>query len=121
IARQLCNCALDLTTGASHFITALRTPIHGDPLKVEIDKASPAVRWNIGALPMAKQMFIEVTRTEGIKANRQEPKGPVGVGETLTVGTGKDDKAVALFLKLATSSTARTVDVKLQPQVKLEG
>jgi eukaryotic-like serine/threonine-protein kinase len=120
-ARQLCNCALDLTAETRHIVTALRTPVRGEPLKVEIDKASPAVRWNIGALPMAKQMFIEVTRTEGIKAHRQEPKGPVSVGETFTVGTGKDDKSVALFLKLTTSSTARTVDVKLQPQVKLEG
>jgi serine/threonine protein kinase len=121
LAKQLCNCALDLTSGASHHVAALRTAMNGDPLVVEIDKPSVSAKWNIGDLPVAKQLFLQVTRTEGIKAYRQEPKGPVNVGETLTIATGATDKSTPLHLKLSTSANARAVDIKLMPQVKLEG
>ena len=119
LAKQLCNCALAL--GTSRQIVVLREAAFGAPLVVEIEKPGAAVKWNIGDLPMAKQVFIDVTRTDGFKRLRQDPKGPISVGDTVIVGTGPAEKSIPLLLKLTTSSTANTIDVRLQPIVKLEG
>jgi len=121
-AKQLCNCALKLEAGSARQTVALRTAVQGPPLIVEIDKPGGGVKWNIGDLPLAKQLSIEITRLEEIKAHKQEPpKGPVTVGESMTVWTGPTEKIAPLGLKLATSATARAIEVKLVPQVKLEG
>ncbi len=117
LAKQLCNCALAL--GEKRQIAALRTAERGAPLPVDIDKAGASVKWNIGDLPLAKQVYIEATRAEGFKVLRQEPKNPANVGDALFVHTG--EKTAPLILKLATSSTANAVEVRLQPTVRLEG
>jgi hypothetical protein len=92
------------------------------PLAVDIDKAGASVKWNIGDLPLAKQLFVEVTRAEGFKVYRQEPKGPVSAGEQVQVATGPSDKsAPPLIFKLSTSSTANAVEIRMQTSVKLEG
>jgi hypothetical protein len=100
---------------------ALREVVMGAPLVVEIEKPGAAVKWSIGDLPVAKQVFIEVNRTEGFDRLRRDPKGPVSVGDSVVVGTGPDERSIPLLLKLTTSSTANTIDVRLQPTVKLEG
>lgn len=118
-AKQLVNCALIL--GKAKHIAALRTPIKGQPLVFDLDKAGATVKWNLRDLPVAKQVFVEVTKTEGFTRQRLEPKTPVNVGESVVVGTGPSDKSVPLLLKLNTSSNANTVDVRLQATVKVEG
>jgi serine/threonine protein kinase len=120
VAKQLSNCALAL--GAKRQAAALRTAEQGAPLAVDIDKAGASVKWNIGDLPLAKQVFVEVTRAEGFKVYRQEPKGPVSAGDQVQVATGSSDKsAPPLFLKLSTSATANAVEIKMQTSIKLEG
>jgi hypothetical protein len=120
VAKQLGNCALAL--GAKRQMVALRVAERGAPLAVDIDKAGASVKWNIGDLPLAKQVFVEVTRAEGFKVYRQEPKGPVSAGDQVQVATGPSDKsAPPLILKLSTSSTANAVEIKVQTSVKLEG
>jgi serine/threonine protein kinase len=120
MAKQLCNCALAL--GEKRQVAALRMAERGPPLTIDIDKSGASVKWNIGDLPLAKQLFVEVTRAEGFKVLRQEPKGPINAGESVQVGTGPSDKSpAALFFKLATSSTANIVEVRMQTSVKLEG
>src|SRR4029079_7343086 len=119
VAKQLCNCAL--TLGSKRPVVALRMPENGAPLVVDIEKPGASVKWNIGDLPVAKQLFLEVTRADGFKVFRQEPKGPVNVGDSVVVGTGPSEKSVPLQFKRSTSSTANAVEVRLQTSVKLEG
>src|SRR2546430_12231966 len=106
------NCALGL--GSSKKIVALRTPQKGQPLIIDIEKPSAVVKWSISNLPVAKQLFWEVTRTEGFPKLRQDPKGPTNVGETVTIGTGPSEKSIPLFFKLSTSSATGTIDVRSQ-------
>jgi serine/threonine protein kinase len=120
IAKQLCNCALALTAGSARHIVALRTAILGAPLVVEIEKPA-TVKWNIGDLPLGKQVFVEVTRVEGPKATQVEPKQAVVSGEMVTVWAGETAKSLPLAIKLDSSSNAREVEIKQLPHVKLEG
>jgi len=110
-----------LALGEKRQIAALRTAERGAPLAVDIDKSSASVRWNIGDLPLAKQVFVEVTRAEGFKILRKDPKTPVNVGDPVVVGTGPTENSAPLQFKLSTSSTANSVDVRLQTSVKLPG
>jgi hypothetical protein len=119
-ARQLCNCALDLTAGAAQHNVALRTPELGAPLVVEIDKANPGVKWPLADVPAPKQVYIQVTRVEEIRKYRQDPKLPVSIGDSLQIWAGEDEKSLPLGLNLVSSTTARGVEIKLQPQVKFE-
>jgi hypothetical protein len=114
----LINCALAL--GDSKQTIALRTPQKGQPLVFDIEKPSAAVKWSLNSLPLAKQIFLEVTRTEGFPKLRQEPKGPTNVGDTVTIATGPAEKSIPLFIKLSTSSAAGAVDVRSQVAVKVE-
>jgi hypothetical protein len=72
-------------------------------------------------LPVAKQVFVEVTRAEGFKVFRQEPKGLVNAGDPILLGTGPTEKSTPLQFKLNTSSTANAVEVRMQTSVKLQG
>ena len=56
-----------------------------------------------------------------MKQSKQEPKDAVTAGEQFTISTGPTDESQPLGLKLTTSATARSVEIKLQPQVKLKG
>jgi serine/threonine protein kinase len=119
LARQLANCALGL--GGPKQVAALRTAASGAPLVVDIEKAGAAARWNIGHLPLAKQLFIEVIGVEGFSKLRVDPKETVAAGDPMTIGTGPGDGSPCLWFRLQTSSTANVVDVRLQPTVKLRG
>lgn len=119
LSKQLCNCALAL--GKSRKIVALREAAVGAPLVVEIEKPGAAVKWNIGDLPVAKQIFVEVTQTEGFENLKQDPKNPVNVGDPILIASGPAEKSIPLQFKLNTASTADAIEVKLQTSVKLEG
>jgi serine/threonine protein kinase len=119
IAKQLLNCALVL--GKSKQVAALRTPLMVQPLSIDIDKPASAVKWSLRDLPIAKQIYLEVTRTDGFNRVKQEPKGAVNVSVPITIYTGPSDKSAPLIFKLNTSSTANAIDVKVQTTVKLEG
>jgi serine/threonine protein kinase len=119
VARNLMNSALVL--GKSKQIVALRMSVKGPPLVFDIEKSSAAVKWPISNLPTAKQIFLEVTRTEGFSRFRQDPKGPTNAGDMVTIGAGPSEKSIPLLLKLSTSSSAATIDVRAQAAVKVEG
>jgi serine/threonine protein kinase len=119
VAKQLCNCALAL--GAKKQIAALREPVIGQPLVIDIEKPNTTGKWNVGNLPLAKQVFLEITKTDGFKRIRTEPKTPPNVGEPIVVATGSSEKSTPLQFNMTTSATATTIDVRVQPKVKLEG
>ncbi|HEY2413953.1 MAG TPA: protein kinase [Pirellulaceae bacterium] len=118
VARHLMNCALAL--GKSKQTLAFRMPQKAQPLLIDIEKPSASVKWSVNNLPLAKQIFLEVTRTEGFPKLRQEPKGPTNVGDTVSVGTGPAEKSIPLFFKLNTASAAAAIDVRSQAAVKVE-
>jgi serine/threonine protein kinase len=120
-AQQLANCALELTSDKHRHVAALRLPVLGEPLVVEIDKAGDNAKWLMGNLPSLKSTFLEVTRAEGFKPVKQEPKEPVNPGTTILVWVGPKDKPPPLALKLTSTANLRGVTVNMQPQVKLEG
>jgi serine/threonine protein kinase len=122
IARQLCNCALHLKVGSHEHIVALRTSMSGSPWTVDLeDRASSTLKWNIGDLPAARRLMIEVMNFEGCEHFRLQPKQPVSVGETITLSCAPNNNSSPLVLKLATSSTSRGITISLTPLVKLEG
>ena len=121
VASHLCNCALELSSDKARHVVALRTVVQGQPLVVDIEKPNVAAKWNIADLPITKQLQIEITAIEGLPQAKQEPLDAVTAGEQFTIWTGPTDKSMPLGLKFTTSATARNVEVKLQPQVKLEG
>jgi hypothetical protein len=122
-AQQLANCALELTSEKHQHLVALRLPVLGEPLTVEIDKAGANAKWLMGNLPAAKSTFLEVTRAEGFKPAKLEPKEPINPGTSaiILVWLGPKDKPPPLALKLTSTANARGVTVNMQPQVKLEG
>jgi hypothetical protein len=120
-AQQLANCALELTSEKHRHLVALRLPVLGEPLTVEIDKAGDNAKWLMGNLPAVKSTFLEVTRAEGFQPVKREPKEPVNPGTPILVWTGPKDKPPPLALKLTSTANARGVTVTMQPQVKLEG
>lgn len=119
VARNLMNCALAL--GKSKQTVALRTAIKGQPLMIDIDKPSATVKWNVPNLPNQKQIFLEVTNTDGFKKQKQDPRGPTSVGEAVTIFAGPSDKSTPLSFKLTANSAAATIDVRSQTAVKIEG
>jgi serine/threonine protein kinase len=118
VARHLMNCALAL--GKSKQTLAFRIPQKAQPLVIDIEKPSASVKWTVNNLPLAKQIFLEVTRTEGFPKLRQDPKGPTTVGDTVTIGTGPAEKSIPLLFKLNTASAAAAIDVRSQFAVKVE-
>jgi hypothetical protein len=118
VVRHLMNCAL--TLGNSKQTLAFRMPQKAQPLVIDIEKPSASVKWTVNNLPLAKQIFLEVTRTEGFPKLRQDPKGATNVGDTVTIGTGPAEKSIPLFLKLNTASAAAAIDVRSQFAVKVE-
>jgi hypothetical protein len=120
LASHLSNCALELTTDKSRHMVALRTPVQGQPLVVDIEKPNIGVKWNIADVPIPKQLQIEITSVEGSKHSKVEQNAATA-GEPLLVWMGPTEKSMPLGLKLTTSANARGVEIKLQPQVKLGG
>jgi hypothetical protein len=108
VAKQLCNCTLKFTAAQTQHVLALRQPALGAPVVVDIEKPG-STKWNIGDLPIGKQVFLEVTRVEGLKDSMIEPK-QVASGDLLTVWLGESNKSLPLGIKLDTSSTARDVE-----------
>jgi hypothetical protein len=118
VAKQLCNCTVELTAGGAKHALGLRTPVMGSPLIVDVEKPV-STKLTIGDLPIGKQVFVEVTRVEGIKDTQVEPK-QVATGEEIWVWLGDAPKSFPLAAKLATSSNARDVEIKQQAYVKLD-
>jgi serine/threonine-protein kinase len=119
-ARLLSNCALILQTGDSRHVMALRKPVLGEPLRIDLDKPA-SVRWTIPDLPPARQLQLAVTRVEGVKDIRKEPAEPVAPGNALSVWMGPSDKWYPLGLRLTSSANNRGVTINFQPQIKLQG
>jgi hypothetical protein len=118
VAKQLCNCTVVLSAGDLRHSVALREPVLGSPLVLDIEKPG-TTRLPIGDLPIGKQLFLEVTRVEGPKDAQVEPE-QVAVGEELIIWLGDEPKSLPLAVKLDTSSSGRDVEIKQQAHVKLE-
>jgi len=119
-ARLLSNCAMILQTGDARHVMALRKPVLGEPLRVDLDKPT-SVRWTIPDLPPVRQLQLTVTRVEGVKDIRKEPSEPVAPGNALSVWLGPSDKWYPLGLRLTSSANNRGVTINFQPQIKLQG
>lgn len=119
-ARLLSNCALILQTGDARHVLALRKPVVGEPLRIDLDKPA-SVRWTISDLPPARQLQLIVTRIEGVKDIRKEPAEPVAPGTALSVWLGPSDKWFPLGLRLTSSVNNRGASVSFQPQIKVQG
>lgn len=120
IAPLLSNCALILQTGDAQHVMALRKPVLGEPLKIDLDKPGN-LRWTIPDLPPVRQLHLTVTRIEGIADFRKEPAEGVVPGNPLMVWVGPKDKPYPLGLRLTSSANNRGVSISFQPQIKLQG
>jgi serine/threonine protein kinase len=119
-AHLLSNCALILQTGEFRHVVALRKPVLGEPLRIDLDKPA-SVRWTIPDLPPARQLQLILTRVEGVEEIRKEPSEPVAPGSALAVWMGPKGKPFPLGLRLTSNANNRGVTLSYQPQIKLQG
>jgi serine/threonine protein kinase len=117
----LMNCAVSLSAGKGLHTVALREPVTGPPLAVEVEK-SGSVKWLVENLPDPKSVYFEVTKLDGIAKQKYDPENVMrGSGEDLTVWIGPADDSLPLGLKLTSSISGKNVQVSSQSWIKFEG
>lgn len=118
----LCNCALELSAPGGNMIVALREPVTGPPLTIDLEKAGAAAKWQVDNLPDPKNIYFEVTSLEGIPRQKYVPENLIrGAGEDIYVWTGPADDVMALGLKLTSSAAGKNLQVSTMPQIQFEG
>jgi serine/threonine-protein kinase len=121
-APYLANCALELSAGTGRHVVALREPVVGPPLVIELEKPGSA-KWLVDHLPDPKSIHFEVTELEGMPRKKFDGDINVlrGVGEDMTVWTGPDDETMPLGIRLTSGISGKNVQVTSAPWLKFEG
>jgi hypothetical protein len=120
-APLLGNCGLHLSAGAGQHDVALRTPIVAEPLAVNLERVGSTVKWNIDLLPDAKKVFVEITRLEGdFLEHKFKERQTLEGSDSTEVWTGSVPEAMVLGLKITSTVSAQSVQVKSSPQYQLK-
>jgi serine/threonine-protein kinase len=116
----LSNCKLILSAGTDQHELALREPLAGESLLVDLEKPGAAVKWNLDQLPDPKLIVVEVSRLgEAFPAHKFDP-GPTmeGLSADTLVWTGADPENALLGIKFESSQTPKYVQVKASGQFR---
>jgi hypothetical protein len=117
----LANCALELSAGSGHHVVALREPVVGPPMAIELEKQGTA-KWLVDNLPDPKSIHFEITKIDGIPRQKFDPENVMrGVGEDMTIWTGPTDDGMALGIKLTSGISGKNVQITSFPWLKFEG
>jgi hypothetical protein len=117
LARQLCNCALDLVAGNGKHLVALRQPVSGQPLAIDFERTA-SVKWTIENLPDPKSIQIEVTKVEGLPQHKLRPESTIPVGDDFELLTGPKDEPTILILKISPVPQARNIQLTAVPRMQ---
>ena len=119
----LSNCKLILSAGTDQHELALREPLAGESLLVDLEKPGATVKWNLDQLPDPKLIVVEVSRLgEAFPAHKFDP-GPTmeGLSADTLVWTGADPENALLGIKFESSQTPKYVQVKATGQLRTGG
>ncbi|MDP6553530.1 MAG: serine/threonine-protein kinase [Pirellulaceae bacterium] len=120
-AGNLRNCSLKMTAGsAKPQLLALRSPIVGESVPIDLTKPSIQARWNVDSPPDPSTLQI-ATSLKGHKMVLDPPQ-PIGAMKgTQWIYLGENKDTALLALKLDTTVTARGIQVTLKPFMKFAG
>ncbi len=118
----LSNCMMEFNAGVGHHQCALRETVAAEPLVVELDKPNTGAKWNLDALPDERQMEVEVVAVQsGAPKSRIENNTLTADKPSTNVLLGTADDKLPLAIELKMSATAKQVEVRAVPKLKLEG
>jgi hypothetical protein len=121
-APLLGNCALLMTAGAGKHDLALRVPILAEPLKVEMQKSGAAAKWTVPLLPDPKNVFIQITRLDGeFLEHKFKERDTLEGSDRTEVWTGSGPDSMVLGLRIDSTISAQSIQVKASPLYQLKG
>jgi serine/threonine-protein kinase len=118
-AALLCNCGLHLSAGAGQHDLALRTPVKGEPLVIDLEKPV-GVKWQIDALPDLTKVFVAITRLDVPFEKHKFDKAEQfeATDDSTIVWFGAADDAMPLGIRISSSSSARGLELKTASLLK---
>jgi len=121
-APYLSNCLMEFSAGSGNHQCALRETVTVEPLVVDLEKPNAGVKWNLDALPDDRQMEIEVASVQsGAPKSRVETNVLTAEKPSTNVLMGPSDDKMPFAIELKMSASAKQVEVKAVPKLRLEG
>jgi eukaryotic-like serine/threonine-protein kinase len=118
----LSNCSMEFSAGSGNHRCALREPVQAEPLVIELDKPNATAKWSLDALPDDSRLEVEIAQFQtGAPKSRVESNTLTADKSTTNVLVGPSDDKLPLGFELKMTATARQIEVKATPKLKLEG
>jgi hypothetical protein len=116
----LCNCGLSLAAGPAKHEVAFRIPVRGEPLVVELAKPT-SLKWQLELMPDPKHLFVSVSRLDGDFVSHKFDKSEKieASDDSTIIWTGSADDATPLGIRLSTTATARGIELRCAPLLKM--
>jgi serine/threonine-protein kinase len=117
------NCKLVLSAGPDQHELALREPLKGESLLVDLEKPGATVKWNLDFLPHPKKLVVEISRLgEAFPAHKFDPSTTMeGLSADTLVWTGADPENALLGIKFESWQSPKFVQVKATAQLRSGG
>lgn len=119
-APYLCNCILSMSAGDGSHLLALREPITGEPMKVDLEKPMSA-KYSIEYPPRAKQIAVQLGPPEGAFPKFKFEKPEISAKDSTVFMTGAADDALILQFSMTTALSAKNLVIQAKPQYKIFG
>ena len=121
-APYLANCALEMSAGSGTHQCALRETVTVEPLVIDLEKPTAGVRWVLDALPDDQHMEIEIAAVQsGAPKSRVESNVLTADKPITNVLLGPADDKLPFAIELRMAASAKQVEIKATPKIKLEG
>lgn len=120
-APYLCNCALMMSAGMGSHVLALRQPITGDPLTIDLEKAMSA-KFKIDYPPNPKQIVIQLGPPEGPFPKFKFEKSELTAKNDNTMFmTGPGDDVMLLHFKMVSSMNGPLLKIDALSNYQVHG
>ncbi|MFN0018146.1 MAG: protein kinase domain-containing protein, partial [Pirellulaceae bacterium] len=120
-APYLCNCVLTMSAGSGAHALALRQPLTGEAMKIDLEKPMMA-KFNVDYPPNPKQIVIQLGPPEGKFPKFKFEKAELTAKNDNTMfSTGPGDEVHLLHFKIISSMSGRMLKIDGQPNFKLHG
>ncbi len=120
-ASNLRNCSLKITAGTAKPLEfALRSPVVGESLPIDLTKSTMQGRWNVEAPPDPSALQISAS-VKGYKVVLEPPQPISAVKGTQWIYLGDNQATSVLALKMDSSVSARGIQVALKPYLTIPG
>lgn len=120
-APYLCNCALTMSAGMGSHVLALRQPITGEPLKIDLEKPMSA-KFKIDYPPNPKQIVIQLGPPEGpfpkFKFEKQELTAKT---DNTMFMTGPGDDVMLMHFKMVSNMSGPLLKIDALSNYQIHG